>query len=156
MWPTVLVLVRTWAEAFWISCHCLIDFFYRPINRKLQPSSWLKINTCTSFSWVLSSSECSWGETFFLSSGLNTWLHQETPTLNHWEDPRFKVCDDCLTKICWDFRAGVWGVKPPKQTALYHIRRKIKLRLYTNTVFNTRMLAVFVFVDSVHACYLLT
>lgn len=40
--------------------------------------------------------------------------------------------------------------------ALFHIKRKIKYRLYTNIAFGKRTPAVFVFVDSIQVCYLLT
>lgn len=36
MWSIFLVFVRTLATAFWISCSCLIDFYFIFFNRTCQ------------------------------------------------------------------------------------------------------------------------
>lgn len=52
-----------------------------------------------------------------------------------------------------DCRAGVCE---SKKMALFHIKRKIRYRLYTTITFGKHTPAMFVFVDSTQACYLLT
>lgn len=50
MWSLLLVLVNTWAAAFWTSCREYNNFFWQPNKTELQSSSREEINAWTNFS----------------------------------------------------------------------------------------------------------